>query len=273
MAMGKPAVRMFAALRRREYIGSVFDRPGAQQHLPVGLAGRPGEGRRHGEHRGTGVGQVAIELRETQIVAHGHAQLAPWCLGHHSRRAGLVGRGFAVGFAVFQIDVEHMDLVVMRPDRAGVIDQKGPVGDLVCGVARQQHRQGSAQQPYVQLARQIAKGGQSGVRFLRPGMGENRIAPHLHHRDTFWESDEIGAVAARRPRQPGGGLDIRRHLIARIDLNAGKTERRCHPDFCNRRSSSPLPSSAASSSDPPIGLPSIKICGTVRPPPDRSVIC
>jgi len=40
--------------------------------------------------------------------------IAPRCLGQHCRGARLIGRGFRVGFAVVQIDVEQMDFVVPR---------------------------------------------------------------------------------------------------------------------------------------------------------------
>ena len=74
--------------------------------------------------------------------------IAPRCLGQHCRGARLIGRGFRVGFAVVQIDVEQMDFVVARLNCPFAIDQKGPVGDLV---ARQPDRQRPAQQLHPQI--------------------------------------------------------------------------------------------------------------------------
>ena len=54
-----------------------LDRPGAQQHLPVRLAGGPGEGRRHGDQAGARLGQGAVEIGETHVVADGQAEPAP----------------------------------------------------------------------------------------------------------------------------------------------------------------------------------------------------
>ena len=56
---------MRARLRRGEHVGAGLDRAGAQQHLPVRRAGRHGEGRGHGQHLRPGLGEIAVEARES----------------------------------------------------------------------------------------------------------------------------------------------------------------------------------------------------------------
>ena len=96
MAPGGAAVLVGAALGGGQDEGAGLDRPGAQQHLPVGLAGGPGEGGGHGEDLRAGPGQGAVEGGKAHVVADRQAQLAPRRLGHHRAVAGLVGGGFAV---------------------------------------------------------------------------------------------------------------------------------------------------------------------------------
>ena len=65
MAEGLAAVLVLAALRRREHEAAVLDGAGAIEHMPVRLAGLPGEGGRDGEERRAGLGQRAVERRES----------------------------------------------------------------------------------------------------------------------------------------------------------------------------------------------------------------
>ena len=61
----------------------MLDRAGAQQHLPVVLAGLQGEHRRHQEGIGTLAGQVLEQFGKAQVVADRAAEAEP---------AGLEGR-------------------------------------------------------------------------------------------------------------------------------------------------------------------------------------
>ena len=76
MAEGFAAVLMLAALRGGDHERAVLDGAGAQQHVPVRLAGLPGEGGGHGQHIGAGQRLGAEKLREAQIVADGEAEPA-----------------------------------------------------------------------------------------------------------------------------------------------------------------------------------------------------
>ena len=74
MAIGLAAVLMHAALRGGDHEGAVLDGAGAQQHVPVRLAGLAGEGGGHGQHIGAGQRLGAEQLRKAQIVADGKAE-------------------------------------------------------------------------------------------------------------------------------------------------------------------------------------------------------
>ena len=120
---------MAAGLRRREHEGAGLDGAGAQQHLPVRPAGRHGEGGGHGQDLGAGLGEVAVEVREAQVVADGEAEHDLARLGQHRLLAGPEGGGFAVALAAVERHVEHVDLVVAGADRAVGADQERAVGE------------------------------------------------------------------------------------------------------------------------------------------------
>ena len=61
MPIGGATVLMQPSLRGREHEGAGLDRAGPDQHAPMGLAGLPGEGRRHGDEFRAGRGERAIE--------------------------------------------------------------------------------------------------------------------------------------------------------------------------------------------------------------------
>ncbi len=124
MAEGLAAVLMPAALRSGEHEAAVFDRAGAQQHVPMRFAGLAGECRRDGEERSAGFGQRPIERREAQIVADGEAEPAPGQVGDDRQFARPVIVGFAIALAAGEIDVEHVDLVVARDHVALAVDQE-----------------------------------------------------------------------------------------------------------------------------------------------------
>ena len=133
MAEGLAAVLVLAALRGREHVAAVLDGAGAHQHVPVRLAGLPGEGRRDGEERGAGLGQRPVERGKAQVVADRQAEPAPRQVVQHRELAGPVASRLAIALAVGEIDVEHVDLVVARDDLAVRVDQERAVGRLVGG--------------------------------------------------------------------------------------------------------------------------------------------
>src|SRR5580700_9342981 len=77
MAESLSAVFVLAALGSGEDETAVLNRPRTQQHMPMRLAGLPGERRWDGEERRAGLGESAIERRETQVVADRQANPAP----------------------------------------------------------------------------------------------------------------------------------------------------------------------------------------------------
>ena len=52
MTISLAAVLMLAALRGRDDKRAILDGPRTQQHMPMRLAGLPGEGGRHGKYIG-----------------------------------------------------------------------------------------------------------------------------------------------------------------------------------------------------------------------------
>jgi hypothetical protein len=65
-----------ARLRGGDDEQSRFDRPRAQQHMPMRLAGRNGERGRNRDHVGVGFGEAREQAGEAQVVADGEAELA-----------------------------------------------------------------------------------------------------------------------------------------------------------------------------------------------------
>src|SRR6185369_17563958 len=107
MAIGLAAAGMLAALRGRQDKGAGFNRAGTQQHMPMRPAGRHGEGGGDTDHRRTGLGEVAVEMREAQVVADRHPERTPRCRRDDGLGTRANAFGFAIGLAVRQIDVEQ----------------------------------------------------------------------------------------------------------------------------------------------------------------------
>ncbi len=71
-----------AALRGGEHVTAGFNRAGAQQAFPMRGARDRREGGRDGENLRAGLGEGAVELRETHVVADRQADLAKWRVGY-----------------------------------------------------------------------------------------------------------------------------------------------------------------------------------------------
>src|SRR6185436_15992520 len=84
--------------------------------------------------------------------------------------------------------------------------------------------------------------------------------------------DQVGPGVARLADQAGNDFQIGLGIGAGGELDAGGGEGLAHAPRPSFGSSLPARSSATMSSQPPICSPSIKICGTVRPPPARLII-
>ena len=127
MAVGLAAILMFAALCGRQHERSVLNGARAIEDMPVGFPGRPGEGRGNGEKRATRFRQRTIERGKTQIIADRKPDPAPRQIGRHGDFTRTVAARFAVAFALTDIYVEHMNLIVAGDDLACGVDQKRTV--------------------------------------------------------------------------------------------------------------------------------------------------
>src|SRR5215470_17947958 len=125
--------------------------------MPMRAAGRHGENRRDAQKISAGLCERAIEMRKADIIADAYAEPAPWRLRDDGAVAGPVGVALAIALATRQIDVEHVDLVVARDDRARRIDEKRPVREAGLaghgvGLTSRVDHQGADQQPRLRFA-------------------------------------------------------------------------------------------------------------------------
>ncbi len=218
---------MLAPLRRREDEAAILDGARAHQHMPMGAAGRHREGRRDRQEIGAGLRQGAIELREAQVVAHGHAEHAPGQCGEHRRLAGTERVRFAVALAAGELDIEHVDLVVALRDRAVGGDEEGSVGEPLVAILAAHHRR-SQQQPGAGLARELAEGGEHRVIGFVSRFFDSQRPLRLHHVAHFGRHDQRGACIARAADEVAGGGDVRLGLARRGELDAGGGEGGAH---------------------------------------------
>src|SRR3954451_19943581 len=109
MAVGAAAAGVGAALRRCEDESTGLDGAGAQQHMPMRLAGRHGESGGNADYLSARLRQIAGELRKAEIGADRHAESAPRRRREDGLRTGTDPFGFAINLAVRQIDVEEVD--------------------------------------------------------------------------------------------------------------------------------------------------------------------
>ena len=135
-----------AALAGRDDETLVLNRTGAQQRLPMRLAGLVGERRRHTQQLGTALRQTAIQLGKAQVVTHRQTQRAD--IGGHHDVGGLTRRDGARlailidAITTVDIDIEQMNLVVARnAPAAGAVDQRCSVDARI--VAGHPHRHGA----------------------------------------------------------------------------------------------------------------------------------
>src|SRR6266545_5884451 len=69
LAVGAAAAGVAAPLPRGNDVGLAFDGPGAQEDVPMIFARGERERRRHDDDLGSAIGELAIELRETEAVS------------------------------------------------------------------------------------------------------------------------------------------------------------------------------------------------------------
>src|SRR5262249_33111137 len=94
VAIRVAAVLVAATLRRSEHAATVLDRTGAVEHMPVRLAGLPGERRRDRQKQASGLGESAVKRRKAQIIADRKTKPAPRKTGRYGVFAGRVTARF-----------------------------------------------------------------------------------------------------------------------------------------------------------------------------------
>src|SRR5215471_17863844 len=95
------------------------------------LAGLARERRRDRQIHRARLGERAVERRKAQVVADGHAEPAPGQIGDDAELARTIAARLAIALAAFEVDVEHVDLVVTRRDVTAPVDQEAAVRRLV----------------------------------------------------------------------------------------------------------------------------------------------
>src|SRR5215472_5305927 len=88
------AVNVGAKLRRRDHVGLILDRAGAEQGVPMGLAGWEGEAAWNAQYLGSGEGQTTIEFGEAQVIADAEPDCAAWRARRDYFAAGQLDVGF-----------------------------------------------------------------------------------------------------------------------------------------------------------------------------------
>src|SRR5271170_5045637 len=104
------AVDVGAELSRCDHIRLVLDRAGAQQGLPMRLAGGEGERARDSDNLCAGESEAAIEFREAKVIADAESDRAERSRAGDDLGAGEFGVGFAHRYATREVDVKQMNL-------------------------------------------------------------------------------------------------------------------------------------------------------------------
>jgi hypothetical protein len=219
VTIGFAAILVRAGLRRGHQMAQVFDGAGAQQQMPVCLAGGHGEGRRDDEQLRAGVDHAPEQLGKAQVVAHHHTQPADRRIEHADATPRHHAGGFAMALGrIGHIDVEQVDLVVAtEPAAIRTINQTRGRHALL---ARHPDRKGSRHQREFQIA------GGLGQRVLHRAIairfGNGALVPLApgHQREILGQHGELRALARRLRQQPPGGRQIGGHIHARGHLHS-----------------------------------------------------
>src|SRR5215475_6510552 len=114
MAVSVPPVLVLAALRRSKDEAAVFNGAATDKDVPMRFTGLFGECRGDRQHRSASFGQGTIKRGKPQVVTYRKAKSAPRQVREDSLFAGAVVARLAITFAVREIDVEHVNLVITR---------------------------------------------------------------------------------------------------------------------------------------------------------------
>ncbi|MNG05672.1 hypothetical protein D3C84_888770 [compost metagenome] len=102
-----------------------LDGPRANQHIPVRGARHRSEGRWSGDQFRAGCTQLAVQLREAQVITDRQANPADRRVRHHDTIAISIVIGFAITPAIVRyVHVEQVQFVVARHCFALIIDQQ-----------------------------------------------------------------------------------------------------------------------------------------------------
>jgi hypothetical protein len=140
--------------------------------------------------------------------------------------AGTVASRLAVAFAIGEIDVEHVDLVVARDNFPTRVDEKRAVGRLVGG---RLHGERANVQIDLELARELAEGRKARVAFLRHDGGEELVAARHHDVGHLGRLHVARAALFGLTDQLDGDFEVgRRHLAGpRLDEACAKCRALC----------------------------------------------
>ena len=245
MAVGAAAVLVRARLRCGHQPAGIFNRACTQQRVPVRLPRRHGKGGWNRQDRCPGATERLEQRRKTHVVADRQPELADRRFDEGRPWSWDVARRFAPAFSRWQINVEQVELVVMRGNLACCIDDEpaiGPARFLAVALYSQRAKMNpdscrSRGRPYarqheiITLAHHMVRSARA-VRIEQSG----HFGRKQHHCPLRRSIGNRGLNDGRI----GCRVDARRHL-EQADL---------HP-AANNRSSSPERSAAARSSDPP----------------------
>ena len=96
-------------------------------------------------------------MGKPKIVTDGHSKTAPRRVGDHGFVARLVQRAFPIVFAIAELRVEHVQLVITGDDFALAVNQEGSVGETVLGDFKNDR---TDQNPSARLDGHVSKGGE-----------------------------------------------------------------------------------------------------------------
>src|SRR5258705_13240905 len=184
--------------------------------MPMGFAGLLGEGRGDGEKRASGLRERAVEGGEAQVVADGESEPSPWQGGGDADFARTVVARLAITFAIAELDIEHVDLVVARDDVALAVDQEGAVRRLF---RQQLDGQRADMKEDAELARKLAKGGKRRVVFLGCDRREQPLTLDFQDVGHLGREHVIGTGALGLLDQSHRGIEIALWGEARAHLH------------------------------------------------------
>ncbi len=221
MAEGFAAILVHTGLGRGNDEGAVLDRPGPEQHFPVRLTRLAGKGRRRGQDLRAGNRFRTKQLGEADIIADAEAELAKGQVGHHGLVTGTVDRAFPPAFAIVEIDVEHVDLVIGADLAAVGSEQEGTIGDLaVC----EQDGSGADMQMDAEFACKIPAGLDDDILVLVAQDGHQARAVLLHGAGHLRGLDIDRPVTGGFTHEAGHGGGVLFRVDAGAHLDGGSLE-------------------------------------------------